>query len=76
MFEVSDTARTQAAWWVSNLRAAREESRIFDPRDHHRMNPVQIFTDAAGGNARNIESLARGLLPPWFMVLYALAKVD
>ena len=68
MFEVSDTARTQAAWWVSNLRAAREESRILDPRDHHRMNPVQIFTDAAGGNASNIKNGAGGFCPPgsWF----------
>ena len=68
MIEVSDTARTQAAWWVSNLRAAREESRILDPRDHHRMNPVQIFTDAAGGNASNIKNGAEGFCPSgsWF----------
>ena len=50
------------------MRAAREESHIVDPRPHHRMNPVQIFTDAAGGSQTQIKNGVGGFCPPssWF----------
>ena len=67
-FLVTDCARKQAAWWITNLNAARKESKILDPRAHFRMNPVHIFTDAAGGDISKIKNGAGGFCPPssWF----------
>ena len=65
---VTYLAQIQADWWIVNLRAATKESKILDPRSHSRMNPVPIFTDAAGGDISKIKNGAGGFCPPssWF----------
>ena len=71
LMEVTETARKQAEWWISHARAAMVESPITDPRPCHRMDPVRIFTDAAGGdpmkmrNEQVVSSLQRlGIMSP------------
>ena len=64
MFEIPETVKLQAAWWTTHLRAAKEESSIVDPRPMGRMNPVQIYTDAAGGDASKIKNGIGCYTPP------------
>ena len=68
--KVPDLAREQADWWMLNMRAAQVESFILDPREHHRMDPVDIFTDAAGGDQLSLKNGAGGYCPPesWYYV--------
>ena len=60
----------QVSWWVTNIRAAQQESKILDPRTHHKMDQVDIFTDAAGGNELKLKNGAGGFSPPeaWYYV--------
>ena len=66
--EMTKAAREQMTWWLVNLQAAREESKILDPRPMGSMNPVHIYTDAAGGDAGSIRNGIGGFTPPheWF----------
>ena len=73
MFEIPETVKLQAAWWTTHLRAAKEESSIVDPRPMGRMNPVQIYTDAAGGDPNKIKNGIGCYTPPkkWcYMLLW------
>ena len=63
-FNVTPEARLQAQWWLSHIRAASEKSAILDPMEHHRMNPVQVYSDAAGGSLTDIKNGAGGFSPP------------
>ena len=65
---VSNMAKEQAAWWIVNLQAGREISRIPDPRPMGNMCPILVYTDAAGGNASKIGNGIGGFCPPnnWF----------
>ena len=56
LYEVHQLAKNQADWWTQNLKAAQVESSILDPRDHHRMDPVEIYTDAAGGEELRLKN--------------------
>ena len=53
MMEINPLAQKQASWWLGNVRAACEESDILDPRPMGSMMPIDIFTDAAGGDGSN-----------------------
>ena len=66
--KVSELAKEQASWWSMNLCVATKESKILDPREMGSMDPVLVFTDAAGGNAAKIRNGAGGFIPPrdWF----------
>ena len=63
-FVVDAPARKQAAWWITHARAACVESKIVDPMPHHRMDPVAIYTDAAGGNRSEIKNGVGSFAPP------------
>ena len=63
-FEVTEEARTQANWWIQNLRAAQKESSILDPRKHHRMDSVSIYSDAAGGDSLKLKNGTKGFSLP------------
>ena len=62
--KVSALAKEQASWWSVNLRAATKESTIMDPREMGSMDPVMVFTDAAGGNAAKLRNGAGSFCPP------------
>ena len=66
--KVSSLAKEQAEWWITNLRAATHESPILDPREMGSMCPLNIYTDAAGGNAGKLRNGIGGFCPPgsWF----------
>ena len=64
MFDVTETVKKQAAWWITNLKAAREESKILDPRPMSSLTPISVFTDAAGGDAGKIKNGIGGFAPP------------
>ena len=66
--KMTPLAKAQAAWWFVHLRAAREESPIMDPRPMEDMKPINIFSDAAGGDASKLKNGAGGFIPPsdWF----------
>ena len=61
---VGPFAKEQAAWWIVNLRAAAEESKILDPRPMETMCPVYVFSDAAGGDIGKIKNGIGGFIPP------------
>ena len=65
---VTDLARIQADWWMTNIMAARESSPIPDPRLMSSMTGRRIFSDAAGGAEGKLKNGAGGLCPPynWF----------
>ena len=66
--EINPLAQEQASWWSQNIRAACEESDILDPRPMGSMLPIEVFTDAAGGDAGKIRNGMGGFIPPhhWF----------
>ena len=66
--KVPELAKQQAHWWLDNLRVASHEAKIIDPREMGSMCPVNIYTDAAGGNAGKIKNGIGGFCPPsnWF----------
>ena len=68
MWEVSDLAREQAAWWMVNMRAAAVASSIRDLRPMEQMKVKKIYTDAAGGAEGKIKNGIGGYSPPsnWF----------
>ena len=63
-FKVDVMAKEQASWWLTNLRAACEESKILDPRPMGSMVPIHVYTDAAGGDASKIKNGAGAFIPP------------
>ena len=66
--KVDKLAKDQARWWIVSLRAGAEVSRIPDPRGMGSMDPVIVFTDAAGGDSSKIKNGIGGFCPPndWF----------
>ena len=56
--KVTDLARAQARWWIWNLLANQEWSRIPDIRNIFPANVVNLYPDAAGGSDVDI---GRGL---------------
>ena len=64
MIEVGKPAKEQAAWWIPNIQTACHESQILDPRSLESMNPINIYTDAAGGNSSKVKNGIGGFIPP------------
>ena len=62
--KVSQLAKEQTAWWITNLHAAKEFSSIPDPRAMGSMSPILIYTDAAGGNPGKIGNGVGSFCPP------------
>ena len=48
---------------MHNLRAAKEESTILDPRPMESMTVIKVFTDASGGDASKIKNRIGGFAP-------------
>ena len=67
-FQVTDLARSQAAWWIPNMRAATEHFPIPDVRPMSSLVPVKLYTDAAGGDTCKLKNGAGGVSYPslWF----------
>ena len=68
MWEVSDLAKEQAAWWMVNMRAAAVAFSIRDLRPMEQMKIKMIYTDAAGGAEGKIKNRIGGFHPSsnWF----------
>ena len=64
MYQVPQLAKNHAHWWLAHLRAAQVESSILDPRYHHRLDPVEIYTNAAGGEELRLKNWAGRFCPP------------
>ena len=69
-FKVPELAREQTDWWLMHSEASKVESSILDQRDHYRMDPVEIFAVAAGGESLRLKNGAGGFCPPesWFYI--------
>ena len=63
--KVSVLAKEQASWGLLNLRVSQQDSKLPDPREMSCMNPVRVFSDAAGGDAGKIKNGIGGFTPPY-----------
>ena len=63
IYQIPDLAKEQANWWLLNLKAAQVESSILDPREQHQMDPIEIYTDAAGGDELSLKMEQGGFAP-------------
>ena len=63
-FTVSDLAREQADWWITNLRVATDQFQLPDPRPMSRMDIQMVYTDAAGGAEGKIKNGVGGVCYP------------
>ena len=70
MWQVSDLARSQAEWWMTNMRAATVATPIQDLRPMESILIKKVYTDAAGGAEGKMKNGIGGFSPPsnWFYV--------